>query len=58
MLQARDIMTKEVITVSPGTRVLDLAHLLAENKINGGAGGGRPGPSGGSGHPKQSHRPG
>lgn len=35
MLQARDIMTKEVISVSPGTRVLDLAHLLAENKING-----------------------
>jgi CBS-domain-containing membrane protein len=35
MLQARDIMTKEVITVSPETRVLDLAQLLAEHKING-----------------------
>ena len=35
MLQARDIMTKEVITVSPQTKVLDLARLLADNKING-----------------------
>ncbi len=35
MLQARDIMTKEVITVSPETKVLDLARLLAEHKING-----------------------
>ncbi len=35
MLQARDIMTKEVITVSPQTTVLDLARLLAEHKING-----------------------
>ena len=35
MLQARDIMTKEVITVSPGTKVLDLARLLADHKING-----------------------
>jgi CBS-domain-containing membrane protein len=35
MLQARDIMTKEVITVSPETKVLDLAQLLAEHKING-----------------------
>jgi CBS-domain-containing membrane protein len=35
MLQARDIMTKEVITVSPETKVLDLARLMAENKING-----------------------
>lgn len=35
MLQARDIMTKEVITVSPETEVLDLAQLLAEHKING-----------------------
>jgi CBS-domain-containing membrane protein len=35
MLQARDIMTKEVITVSPRTSVLELARLLAEHKING-----------------------
>lgn len=35
MLQARDIMTTEVITVSPQTSVLDLARLLAEHKING-----------------------
>ena len=35
MLQARDIMTKEVITVSPETTVLDLAQLLADHKING-----------------------
>ena len=35
MLQARDIMTKKVITVSPQTTVLDLARLLAEHKING-----------------------
>ena len=35
MLQARDIMTTEVITVSPQTTVLDLARLLAEHKING-----------------------
>ncbi len=35
MLQARDIMTTEVITVSPQTSVLDLARLLAHHKING-----------------------
>jgi CBS-domain-containing membrane protein len=35
MLQARDIMTKKVITVSPQTTVLDLARLLAQHKING-----------------------
>jgi len=35
MLQARDIMTTAVITVSPQTPVLDLARLLAEHKING-----------------------
>jgi CBS-domain-containing membrane protein len=35
MLQARDIMTKEVITVSPETTVLELAQLLADHKING-----------------------
>lgn len=35
MLQARDIMTTEVITVSPQMKVLELARLLAEKKING-----------------------
>ncbi len=35
MLQARDIMTKEVITVSPEMPVLDLARLLAEKKDHG-----------------------
>jgi CBS-domain-containing membrane protein len=35
MLQARDIMTTEVITVSPQTPVLELARLLADHKING-----------------------
>jgi CBS-domain-containing membrane protein len=35
MLQARNIMTTEVITVSPQTKVLDLARLLAQHKING-----------------------
>ncbi|AEB08608.1 CBS domain-containing protein [Desulfobacca acetoxidans] len=35
MLQARDIMTKTVITVTPQTSVLDLARLLAQHKING-----------------------
>lgn len=35
MLQARHIMTTTVITVSPQTKVLDLARLLAEHKING-----------------------
>jgi CBS domain-containing protein len=35
MLQAHHIMTKEVITVSPETSVLDLARLFAGHKING-----------------------
>lgn len=35
MLQARDIMTKEVVTVNPQLPVLELARLLAEKKING-----------------------
>jgi CBS domain-containing protein len=35
MLTAREIMTREVITVSPETRVEELAHLLWENKISG-----------------------
>jgi len=35
MLQARDIMTKEVITVAPQMSILDLARLLIDKKING-----------------------
>lgn len=35
MLQARDIMTTEVITVSPETLVSDLAQTLAGKKIGG-----------------------
>lgn len=35
MLQARDIMTPDVITVTPQTPVLELARLLADHKING-----------------------
>ncbi len=35
MLQARDIMTTDVITVTPETPVLELAKLLAAHKING-----------------------
>jgi CBS-domain-containing membrane protein len=35
MLTARDIMTRAVITVTPETRVEELAHLLWENKISG-----------------------
>ena len=35
MKSASDIMTKEVLTVSPRTRVNDLAHLLTSRNING-----------------------
>ena len=35
MLQARDIMTKEVITVSPETRVSDLTQTLAGKNLGG-----------------------
>ncbi len=35
MLTAKDIMTKEVITVSPETEVLQAAQLLLEHRING-----------------------
>jgi len=35
MLQARDIMTREVITVSPETRVSDLAQTLAGKNLGG-----------------------
>ena len=35
MLKARDIMTKEVLTVQPQTSVRELAALLLERKISG-----------------------
>ena len=35
MLKARDIMTKEVVTVTPQTGVRELAALLLERKISG-----------------------
>jgi CBS domain-containing protein len=35
MLKARDIMTKEVITVSPDTEITKAAKILLERRING-----------------------
>jgi CBS domain-containing protein len=35
MLKAKDIMTKDVITVKPDTTVEELARLLTENRISG-----------------------
>lgn len=35
MIRARDIMTKEVITVSPETDIAQATRLLLENHING-----------------------
>ena len=35
MLKARDIMTRELITVSPGTEITHAAKLLIEKGING-----------------------
>lgn len=35
MLPARDIMTREVITIGPQASVLELARLLAEKRISG-----------------------
>ncbi|MCP4691773.1 MAG: CBS domain-containing protein [Desulfobacterales bacterium] len=35
MLTAKDIMTKEPITVFPDTEILDAANLLLEKRING-----------------------
>jgi CBS-domain-containing membrane protein len=35
MLKAKDIMTKEVITVGPGATVEELARILIDNKISG-----------------------
>ncbi|MGQ9689137.1 MAG: CBS domain-containing protein [Desulfobaccales bacterium] len=35
MLTARDLMTREVITISPEASIEDLAKLLAEHRISG-----------------------
>ena len=35
MLKAKDIMTHEVITVTPETEVIKAAHLLLDKRING-----------------------
>ena len=35
MLKVRDIMTRELITVSPETEIVHAAKLLLENRING-----------------------
>lgn len=35
MLKAKDIMTREVITVTPETEVSDIAQLLLERHLNG-----------------------
>jgi CBS domain-containing protein len=35
MLKAQDIMTKEVITISPGTEIAQAAKMLLSNRING-----------------------
>lgn len=34
MLKAKDIMTKEVVSVSPETAIEELARLLVEKKVN------------------------
>ncbi|MDH3930219.1 MAG: CBS domain-containing protein, partial [Deltaproteobacteria bacterium] len=35
MLKVKDIMTKEVISVSPETEITDAAKILLEKRING-----------------------
>jgi CBS-domain-containing membrane protein len=35
MLRARDIMKREVITVSPQTKTVEAANVMLENRING-----------------------
>ncbi|MCG2738770.1 MAG: CBS domain-containing protein [Syntrophaceae bacterium] len=35
MLKAKDIMTKEVITVYPDTEIIQAAHLLLDKHISG-----------------------
>lgn len=34
-MHARDIMTRNVITISPDTRVAEIARLLAEKAVSG-----------------------
>ncbi len=34
----RDIMTKNVVTVSPETKVVDVAEILFKNKFHGASG--------------------
>lgn len=35
MLKAKDIMTRDVITVTPSTTIEDLAHILIDHNISG-----------------------
>jgi len=35
MIRAKDIMTREVVTVAPSTTITELAKLLLDNKISG-----------------------
>src|SRR4030067_1446146 len=35
MLKAKDIMTKDIITVKPATTIEDLAHILIKHQISG-----------------------
>ena len=35
MLKAKDIMTKEVITISPDTEIVNAAKILLEKRVNG-----------------------
>lgn len=35
MLKVKDIMTKDLITVSPETEIVNATKLLLENRING-----------------------
>ncbi|MCK5194821.1 MAG: CBS domain-containing protein, partial [Desulfobulbaceae bacterium] len=35
MFKVKDIMTRELITVSPGTEIVHATKLLLENRING-----------------------
>ena len=35
MLKAKDIMTREIITVSPETEIANAAKILLEKRING-----------------------
>ena len=35
MLKAKDIMAREIITISPEAKTLDAARILLERRING-----------------------